>query len=132
MGARDRGAKALTLGVSCFGLFMIQLDLTIVNVALGDIQQGLRAGVSGLQWVVDAYALFFAGLMLSAGDLGDLFGHKRVFLSGLGVFVVGSVGCALGPGVAVLIATRVMQGAGAALLLPTSLAILPVVCCQWT
>ena len=124
MGTRDRRAKALTLGVSCFGLFMIQLDLTIVNVALRDIQQGLGAGVSGLQWVVDAYALFFAGLMLSAGDLGDLFGHKRVFLSGLGVFVVGSVGCALAPGVAVLIAARAMQGAGAALLLPASLAIL--------
>ena len=94
MGTNDRHAKVLTLGVSCFGLFMIQLDLTIVNVALRDAQQGLGAGVSGLQWVVDAYALFFAGLMLSAGGLGDLFGHKRVFLSGLGVFIMGSVGCA--------------------------------------
>jgi len=124
MHTSERRVKTLTLGVSCFGLFMIQLDLTIVNVALRDIQQELVAGVSGLQWVVDAYALSFAGLMLSAGDLGDLFGHKRVFLSGLGVFVAGSVGCALAPWVTVLIAARTVQGVGAALLLPTSLAIL--------
>src|SRR5919108_2995207 len=121
MGALGRRTKALTLGVSCFGLFMIQLDLTIVNVALRAVQQGLGAGVSGLQWVVDAYALLFAGLMLSSGDLGDLFGHKRIFLSGLTVFALGSIGCALAPGVAALIAARALQGVGAAALLPTSL-----------
>jgi DHA2 family methylenomycin A resistance protein-like MFS transporter len=103
---------------------MIQLDLTIVNVALWDIQQGFGAGVSGLQWVVGAYALPLAGLMLSTGDLGDLFGHKRVFLSGLGVFVLGSICCALAPGIAVLVAARAVQGVGAAALLPTSLALL--------
>lgn len=120
----DQRAKALTLLVSCFGLFMIQLDLTVVNVALRGIQTGLGAGVSGLQWVVDAYALLFASLMLSAGDLGDLFGHKRVFLSGLGVFVAGSALCALSPGVVALICSRAIQGVGAAALLPASLAIL--------
>src|SRR5215217_7091598 len=109
MGTLERRMKALTLVVSCSGLFMIQLDLTIVNVALRDIQQSLGASVSGLQWVVDAYALVFAGLMLSAGDLGDLFGHRRVFLSGLGVFIAGSAGCALAPGVTVLIAARAGQ-----------------------
>lgn len=124
MGMIDRRTKAFTLGVSCFGLFMIQLDLTIVNVALRDIQQGLGASFSALQWVVDAYALLFAGLMLSTGDLGDLFGHRRVFLSGIVVFVSGSIGCALAPGAAALIAARALQGVGAAALLPTSLAIL--------
>jgi MFS transporter, DHA2 family, methylenomycin A resistance protein len=124
MGIIDRRTKVLTLWVSCFGLFMIQLDLTIVNVALRDIQQGLGASVSGLQWVVDAYALLFAGLMLSTGDLGDLFGHKRVFLSGIAVFVLSSIGCALAPAITVLIAARALQGVGAAALLPTSLAIL--------
>jgi DHA2 family methylenomycin A resistance protein-like MFS transporter len=124
MGTLERRMKALTLVVSCSGLFMIQLDLTIVNVALRDIQQSLGASVSGLQWVVDAYALVFAGLMLSAGDLGDLFGHRRVFLSGLGVFILGSIGCALAPRLTALIAARALQGVGSSALLPTSLAIL--------
>ena len=124
MGVLDRCMKTLTLVVSCSGLFMIQLDLTIVNVALRDIQQSLGASVSGLQWVVDAYALLFAGLMLSTGDLGDLFGHRRIFLSGLGVFILGSIGCALAPGLTALIAARALQGVGSSALLPTSLAIL--------
>ncbi len=124
MGANDRRVKTLTLLVSCFGLFMIQLDLTVVNVTLRGIQAGLGAGVSGLQWVVDAYALLFASLMLSAGDLGDLFGHKRIFLLGLGVFVAGSALCALAPNTGMLIISRAIQGVGAAALLPASLAIL--------
>jgi DHA2 family methylenomycin A resistance protein-like MFS transporter len=124
MSSGDQGSKVLTLLVSCSGLFMIQLDLTVVNVALENIQTEIGASVSGLQWVVDAYALLFASLMLSAGDFGDLFGHKRVFLSGLGVFVAGSLCCALAPSVGVLIASRVLQGIGAAALLPASLAIL--------
>lgn len=124
MGNDDWRVKVLTLLVSCFGLFMIQLDLTVVNIALRDIQSDLGAGVSGLQWVVDAYALLFASLMLSTGDFGDLFGQKRVFLSGLGVFVVGSLCCALAPSIGVLIGSRAVQGVGAAALLPASLAIL--------
>src|SRR3954470_11098121 len=78
-----------------FGLFMPMLDNLVVNVALPTIQTKLGAGVSGLQWIIDAYTLTFASFMLTGGALGDLYGRKRFFLTGLGVFVVGSLACGL-------------------------------------
>ncbi|HED13282.1 MAG TPA: MFS transporter, partial [Gammaproteobacteria bacterium] len=108
----------------CFGLFMIQLDLTVVNVALSSIQEDLQVGVAGLQWVVDAYAILFSSLMLTSGDLGDLFGNRRLYVGGLLLFVLGSVACATAPSYAVLIGARAVQGIGAAVALPQSLAIL--------
>ncbi len=108
----------------CVGYFLVLLDVTIVNVALPGIGSALGAGVSGLQWVVDGYALALASLMLTAGTVGDLYGHRRIVLAGLVVFGVGSLACGLAPAVAVLVAARVVQGVGAALLLPGTLAII--------
>jgi DHA2 family methylenomycin A resistance protein-like MFS transporter len=108
----------------CVGYFLVLLDVTIVNVALPKIGTGLHANVSALQWVVDGYALALAALMLAGGTMGDLSGHKRIVLSGLIVFGLGSVGCGLAPDVGVLIAARVAQGLGAAMLLPGTLAII--------
>src|SRR3954454_18906911 len=81
------------LVVMCVGYFLVLLDVTIVNVALPSIAAGLGAGVSGLQWVVDGYALALAALMLAGGTVGDLHGHKRVVLAGLVIFGFASLGC---------------------------------------
>jgi sugar phosphate permease len=109
--------------VMCVGSFLVLLDATIVNVALPAIGAGLDAGVSGLQWVVDGYAIALAGLMLGAGTAGDVHGHKRVVLCGLALFGLASLGCAPAPGITVLVAGRVLLGAGAAMLLPGTLAV---------
>jgi DHA2 family methylenomycin A resistance protein-like MFS transporter len=106
----------------CVGYFLVLLDVTIVNVGLPRIGSGLRAGVSDLQWVVDGYALALAALMLAGGAVGDLRGHKRIVMSGLVVFGAGSLACGLAPTVAVLVAARAVQGLGAAMLLPGTLA----------
>jgi DHA2 family methylenomycin A resistance protein-like MFS transporter len=82
----------------CTGYFLVLLDVTIVNVALPQIGAGLGAGISGLQWVVDGYALALASLMLAGGTVGDLRGYKRLVLTGLAVFGVGSLGCGVAPG----------------------------------
>ena len=111
------------LATACFGLFFVQLDVTIVNVALRSIGGSLGAGTAALQWVVDAYALALASLMLSAGDAADRIGRRRVFVAGLGGFALGSLGCALAPSAGALVAARAVQGVGAAALLPSSLAI---------
>lgn len=110
----------------CFGLFVVQLDLTIVNVAVPRISAALGAGVSGLQWVVDGYALTFAGLLLSGGGLADRYGRRRIFLLGLAIFGAGSAACGLGGSLGIVVAGRLVQGVGAALELPASLAIVSV------
>jgi EmrB/QacA subfamily drug resistance transporter len=120
----DGKVKLLTLGACCFGLFMVMLDNTVVNVALPSIQRELDAGVSGLQLVLDAYILVFATLLLTAGSLGDRFGRRRVFRTGLVVFVASSALCGLAPTLAALVGGRALQAVGGAALLPSSLAIL--------
>jgi DHA2 family methylenomycin A resistance protein-like MFS transporter len=122
--ATDRTVKLLTLGACCFGLFMVMLDNTIVNVALPSIQRDLGAGVSGLQLVLDAYVLVFASLLLTAGSLGDRFGRRRVFRAGLVVFTASSALCGLAPSLPALVGGRALQAVGGAALLPTTLAIL--------
>jgi DHA2 family methylenomycin A resistance protein-like MFS transporter len=107
-----------------FSFVVTQLDVTIVNVALPHIASSLSVHVAGLQWVVDAYTLPFAVLMLSAGVMGDRFGSRRTYLMGLAIFGAASLGCGLAPNAAILIAARAAQGAGAALLIPSSLALL--------
>jgi MFS transporter, DHA2 family, methylenomycin A resistance protein len=107
----------------CVGYFLVLLDVTIVNVALPSIASGLGAGVASLQWVVDGYAIALASLMLAGGSVGDLHGHRRVVLAGLCLFGAASLLCGAAPGAGTLIAARVVQGAGAALLLPGTLAI---------
>ena len=101
-----------------------QLDVTIVNVALPAIATDLRADVAGLQWVVDAYAVAFAAFMLSAGAFGDRFGARRAFQGGMAIFGAASIACAAAPGILALDAARVLQGFGAAIMLPNSLALL--------
>jgi EmrB/QacA subfamily drug resistance transporter len=111
------------LTVASAGYFFVLLDVTIVNVALANIGAGLGGSRSELQWVVDAYALVLAATMLSAGDLADRLGSRRLFLGGLALFGAASTVCALAPSAAVLIAARAVQGLGAAAILPSSLAI---------
>jgi DHA2 family methylenomycin A resistance protein-like MFS transporter len=122
---RDTRSRPMTvLVVMCVGYFLVLLDVTIVNVALPSIGAGLHADVSSLQWVVDGYALALASLMLPAGALGDRHGHRRLVLAGLAAFGIGSLACGLAPGTGALIAARSVQGLGAALLLPGTLAII--------
>jgi MFS transporter, DHA2 family, methylenomycin A resistance protein len=116
--------RHLPLLAICLGYFMVILDATIVNVALPSIGRDLGADVSGLQWVIDAYTVVFAGLLLSAGSIGDRLGSRRVLDVGLGLFTIASAACALAPSVPVLVGARVAQGLGAALLVPSSLALL--------
>src|SRR5919206_4787141 len=117
--------RRLILVVMCAGLFLVQLEVSIVNVALPSIRADLRASAAGLQWVVDGYAIALASLMLAGGTVGDLHGHRRVVLSGLGLFGLASLAAGLAPSNAVLVAARVVQGVGAALLLPGPPPIIP-------
>jgi DHA2 family methylenomycin A resistance protein-like MFS transporter len=116
--------RHLPLIAICLGYFMVILDATIVNVALPSIGRELKVGVSALQWVVDAYTVVFGGLLLTAGSLGDLIGARRVFGVGLILFTLASAVCALAPSIQLLVGARVVQGIGAALLVPSSLALL--------
>jgi len=116
--------QALALATLCTLLFLTFLDNTVVSVALGDIQVSLKANVSDLQWVVGAYALTFASIMLACGMIGDELGRKKVMLAGAGVFCAGSVLCALAPNVQTLIAGRAVMGLGAAASEPGTLSML--------
>jgi EmrB/QacA subfamily drug resistance transporter len=116
--------KWWTLGAVSFGLFMIMLDNTVVNVALPSIQRDLGARLSELEWIVAGYALTFAALLLVGGKLADLFGRRLVFVVGLGIFTASSLACALAPNPQFLIGARVVQGIGAALMSPATLSII--------
>ncbi|MEV3962557.1 MFS transporter [Nocardia sp. NPDC050193] len=116
--------KWRTLVVVCAATFMLLLDVTIVVVALPDIQRSLSASFSALQWVTDAYALALAALLLTSGSLADRFGRRRVFGAGLVVFTFGSLLCGLATGPLMLIVSRALQGVGGAMLFATSLALL--------
>ncbi|MDI3405560.1 MFS transporter [Streptomyces cavernicola] len=120
----SRPGRAVLLTVTCLGQFMVLLDNTIVGAALPDMQQRLHTGLTGLQWIVDAYVLLVAMLLLSGGVFADRFGRKRVYLTGVAVFTVASLVCALAPSLGWLVAGRVLQGIGAAALSPASLALL--------
>src|SRR3954465_8429251 len=122
------GSPRAVLVVMCVGYFLVLLDVTIVNVALPRIGAGLDAGVRGLQWIVDGYALALASLMLAGGTVGDLHGHRRVVLAGLIVFGAGSLLCGVAPTTGVLVAARLAQGGGGAVRLPGTLAIISRAC----
>ncbi|NTY39404.1 MFS transporter [Burkholderia diffusa] len=115
--------RHLTLALVAIGMFMAVLDTTIVNVALPAMRASLGATVAHLAWIVDAYTLSFAALILAGGTASDRFGAANVYLAGLALFVGASAACGLAPSVAVLVAARFVQGVGAALFLPASLAI---------
>lgn len=120
----SRPAAIVGLITVCLGFFVIQLDVTIVNVALPAIQRELGGSLAGLQWVVDAYTLALASVMLTAGSEADRAGARRLFTAGLAVFGAGSAACAAAPTLGFLIAARAVQGLGASALLPCSLALL--------
>src|SRR6516162_7277389 len=117
-------ANAVALATLCTLLFLTFLDNTVVSVALGSLQTSLKANVTELQWVVGAYALTFASIMLACGMIGDELGRKKVMLAGAGVFCAGSVLCALAPNVQLLIAGRAVMGMGAAASEPGTLSML--------
>ncbi|AJF64675.1 MFS transporter [Streptomyces vietnamensis] len=116
--------RAVLLAVTCLGQFMVLLDNTIVGAALPDMQHRLHTRLTGLQWIVDAYVLLVAMLLLSGGVFADRFGRKRVYLTGVVVFTAASALCSLAPSLGWLVVGRVLQGIGAAALSPASLALL--------
>lgn len=117
-------ARMLTLTAMSLGFGVVQLDVTIVNTALSSMGASLGGGVSQLQWVVSSYTIAFAAFILTAGALGDRIGAKKVFMIGFSLFTATSLACALAPGAVSLIGARLLQGVGAALLVPNSLALL--------
>ncbi|CAB3883882.1 MULTISPECIES: MFS transporter [Achromobacter] len=120
----ERRQAQATLIAALLGFFVITLDAVVVNVALPTLAHDLGAGVDGLQWVVDGYTLMFGALLLSAGALVDRIGARRAFGMGLAVFVVTSMACGWAPTLTVLIAARLAQGAGAAAMMPASMALI--------
>ena len=116
--------KWLTLVAVAAGIFMLLLDVTIVNVALPDIEQAFHASLSDLQWVIDAYALTLAALQLTAGSLADRFGRRLLFAIGIVVFTLGSLLCGLASGSTFLSLSRAFQGIGGAIMFATGLAII--------
>src|SRR3954471_407622 len=128
---RDAGSNPATnsdkyqvLGLVSIASFMIALDAMVVTTALGMIRLDLAASIEALEWVANAYNLTFAVLLLTGAALGDRFGRRRMFVAGLGLFILASAGCALANGIGVLIAARALQGAGAALVMPLAMALL--------
>jgi len=122
--APGRDPKWWTLTAVCTGVFMLLLDITIVNVALPDIQTELNASLSDLQWVIDAYALSLAALLLTAGSLADLYGRRRVFVIGVVLFTLGSIACGSAQDIFFLTVSRAFQGIGGAAMFATALALL--------
>ncbi|HEY6432253.1 MAG TPA: MFS transporter, partial [Acetobacteraceae bacterium] len=118
----------LTIVAASVGFVLVQLDVSIVNVGLARIGASLGIGTAGLEWIVDAYTLAFASLMLSAGALGDRIGARRGFILGFGLFTGASFACGLAPSASALIVARAVQGIGAAGLVPSSLALLNHAC----
>src|ERR687886_95748 len=112
------------LAVLCAAQFVVVLDVTIVAVALPAIQRDLGFSAAGLQWVVTAYTLVFAGLLIAAGRAADLHGRRRAFMAGLGLFAAASLACGLARSPGVLVAARAVQGLGAAAASPAALALL--------
>ncbi len=114
----------MVIAATALGFVLVQLDVSIVNVALPTMGRELHSGVAALQWVVDAYTVTFAALLLSGGALGDRIGARRAYVGGFVVFVCASIACGFASTAGMLIVARVVQGAGAALLIPSSLALI--------
>ena len=119
-----RGDKWTTLVTVCLGTFMLLLDITIVNVALPDIQNALNASFSDLQWVVDAYALTLAAFLLTAGSLADMYGRRLLYIIGLTIFTLASLLCGAAASTLMLQVSRAVQGVGGAIMFSVSLALL--------
>ena len=122
--ALDRVATRRVLAATCVSYTLVLLDASIVNVALTDIAQTFGSRVAGLQWIVNAYTLAFASLLMTGGTLGDRLGDRDVYIAGLAVFVAASALCGIAPTLPALAIARVLQGVGSAMLVPCSLALL--------
>jgi EmrB/QacA subfamily drug resistance transporter len=120
----EQNRKWWTLAAVAFGLFMIMLDNTVVNVALPSIQRDFQTDLSQLEWVVNGYALTFGVLMLTGGKLADLLGRRRIFIIGLAIFTLASLACGLATSAEFLIGARIVQGVGSALMNPATLSII--------
>src|ERR671934_1444922 len=120
----EENRKWWTLAAVSFGLFMIMLDNTVVNVALPSMQRALHVSREELEWIVVGYALSFATLMLTGGKLADFFGRRLLFIVGLAIFTGASLACGLAPTAGFLIGARIVQGVGAALMNPSTLSII--------
>src|ERR1700761_8285427 len=116
-----RTARRWTLIAMSLGFAVVQLDVSVVNVAIKSIGADLGGGVSALQWVVNAYTITFAAFILTAGAVADRIGAKRVFVSGFVIFMLASAACGVAPSLGVLVAARALQGVGAAVLVPAAL-----------
>src|SRR5215208_8047135 len=117
--------RAKVAVVVCVGVFLSSLDLFIVNIAFPDLQRDFPgSSLAELSWVLNVYAIVFAALLVPAGRWADRAGRKRAFLAGLALFMIASAACAAAPSVDVLVAARVVQAAGAAVLMPASLGLL--------
>ncbi len=123
-GSRPGTSRGLALAVLCFSILVVNLDNTVLNVALPTLVRDLHASSNQLQWIVDSYALVFGGLLLVAGSLADRVGRQRTFVAGLAAFAAGSAWAAFSGSVSVLIAARASMGIGAALMMPSTLAII--------
>jgi MFS family permease len=124
MTIQTTAAKRWVLAAAILGSSMAFIDSSVVNVALPVIQRDLHATVSGVQWIINGYLLMLGALILVGGSAGDLFGRRLVFALGIALFAAASVGCAAAPNLATLIAARVVQGIGGALLVPSSLSVI--------
>jgi MFS family permease len=113
-----------TLAAAVLGFFVVTLDAVVVNIALPSTRGDLGGGITGLQWVVDGYTLIFAALLLSAGALSDRVGARRAFGFGVGLFVAASAACGLAPTIGTLVGARFVQGAAAAVIMPSSMALI--------
>src|SRR5262245_49953610 len=122
--ALSQQRKWLTLAAAVVGSSMALLDGSVVNIALPAIQQALHADAAATQWIVNAYLLLLGALVLIGGSAADLYGRRRMFGLGIAVFPAASIACGLSPNITVLIVSRAVQGFGAALLTPASLAML--------
>src|SRR4051812_41789300 len=124
MTERDRINPVVTIAVACLATVMLMLDISVINTALSKIAHGLDTGLSGLQWVVDAYMIPLAATVLTAGAIADRFGRRKLFLLGLTIFTASSALCGAASGIEMLVAARAVQGLGASLMFATALALI--------
>ncbi|MDT3395621.1 MFS transporter [Streptomyces sp. B1866] len=124
MSELTRGRRLLVLAICCMSLLIVSLDNTVLNVALPSMRRDLGASVSGMQWTIDAYTLVLAALLMLAGSTADRLGRKRVFVTGLVVFTLGSALCSLAPNLACLVAFRAVQAVGGSMLNPVAMSII--------
>jgi EmrB/QacA subfamily drug resistance transporter len=124
MNRSEGSSPNITIAVACLATAMLMLDISVINTALSDIADGLDTGLSGLQWVVDAYTIPLAATVLTAGAVADRFGRRRLFVLGLALFTATSALCGAAPGIEVLVGARAIQGLGASMMFATALALI--------